>query len=110
MPKPLKTKKSKWFDKESKKQEQNEKGCKMRIDKFLNSTNVLKSRKISQDMCASGVIEVNGVVAKSSKEVKVGDKITLRFLDSSKTYQVLEIPTTKTIPKAKSSQYALLIS
>lgn len=93
-----------------KKQEQNEEGGKMRIDKFLNSTNVLKSRKISQDMCASGVIEVNGVVAKSSKEVKVGDKITLRFLDSSKTYQVLAIPTTKTIPKAKSSQYALLIS
>lgn len=82
----------------------------MRIDKFLNSTNVVKARKISQDMCESGVVEVNGVVAKSSKEVKIGDTITLKFLESTKHYEVLAIPTTKSIPKAKSSEYVRLIN
>lgn len=82
----------------------------MRIDKFLNSTNVVKTRKIAQDMCALGVVEINGIVAKGSKEVKVGDKITLRFLESTKIYEVLAIPATKSIPKAKSSEYARLIN
>ena len=71
---------------------------------------MVKTRKIAQDMCALGVVEINGVVAKGSKEVKVGDKITLKFLESTKIYEVLAIPTTKSIPKAKSSEYARLIS
>lgn len=77
----------------------------MRIDKFLNSVNITKRRAISEDMCRSGVVEINGKVAKAAKDVKVGDKITVNYLQKSVDYEVLQIPATKTIPKSKQSEY-----
>lgn len=77
----------------------------MRVDKFLSSVNILKRRSIAQDMCDNGVVSVNGIKAKSSKEIRIGDKISLRYLQYTKTYQILAIPTTKTIPKAQSKDY-----
>ncbi len=77
----------------------------MRIDKFLNSTNILKRRSIAQDMCDSGVVYINDKVVKSAKEVKVGDIIKLVYLTGSKSYEVLALPTTKTIPKSTSHLY-----
>ncbi|WP_395001694.1 RNA-binding S4 domain-containing protein [uncultured Helicobacter sp.] len=77
----------------------------MRIDKFLNTTNILKRRSIAQDMCDSGVVALNGKPTKSSKEVKKGDTITLTYLEHTKTYEVLEIPTTKSVPKSQSALY-----
>lgn len=77
----------------------------MRVDKFLNSTNVLKNRSLAQDMCDSGAIYINGNKAKSSKEVKIGDTIELNFLEYKKIYEVLNIPSTKNIPKSQKSEY-----
>lgn len=77
----------------------------MRIDKFLNSTNILKRRSVAQDMCESGVVFLNDKAVKSSKEVKVGDIIKLVYLTHTKTYQILELPSTKTIPKLSSHLY-----
>lgn len=77
----------------------------MRVDKFLNVVNITKRRSVSEDMCKSGVVSINGVVAKPSKDVKIGDKITIKFLVREVNYQVLAIPTTKSIPKSVQSEY-----
>ena len=77
----------------------------MRIDKFLNATNLVKRRAIAQDMIKSGVVYINGNIAKASKEVKVGDIITIKYLKGEKKYKILQIPTTKTIPKSKMNEY-----
>lgn len=77
----------------------------MRIDKWLSGVNVVKRRTIAQDMLNSGVVYINGVKAKPSKEVKVGDRITIEYLNGAKEFEVLAIPTTKTIPKSKKSEY-----
>ncbi|WP_456428473.1 RNA-binding S4 domain-containing protein [Nitratifractor sp.] len=77
----------------------------MRIDKWLSSVNVVKRRTIAQDMVKSGVVSINGVKAKPSKEVKVGDRITIEYLKGPREYEVLQIPTTKTIPKSKKEEY-----
>ncbi|BCX79825.1 RNA-binding S4 domain-containing protein [Campylobacter sp. 19-13652] len=77
----------------------------MRVDKYLNTVNITKRRAISEDMCKSGVVSINGVVAKASKEVKIGDKITIKFLDKDISYEVLAIPTTKSIPKQAQAEY-----
>ena len=82
----------------------------MRIDKYLSSVNNLKRRSIAQDMCENGVVSINNIIAKPSKEVRVGDKITLKYLDYSKHYEVLALPTTKTIPKSQSNLYFKEIS
>lgn len=77
----------------------------MRVDKFLNTVNITKRRVISEDMCKSGVVSINGVVAKPSKEVKIGDKITIKFIMKEISYEVLAIPVTKSIPKSEQSSY-----
>ncbi len=77
----------------------------MRIDSFLNATNLVKRRSIAQDMCASQVVEINGVPAKSGREVKVGDVITLRFLEYTKYFQILSIPSTRTTPKSQMYEF-----
>lgn len=77
----------------------------MRIDKFLNAVNVVKRRAVSEDMCKSGVVSINGVVCKPAKELKVGDIITIKFLNDEKKYEVLSFPTTKNTPKNKQNEY-----
>ena len=77
----------------------------MRIDKWLSAVNVVKRRTVATDMLKSGVVLLNGQVAKASKEVKVGDKITIRYLKGDKHYEVMAIPATKTIPKSQKELY-----
>ncbi len=79
----------------------------MRVDKFLNAVNITKRGAISEDMCRSGVVGINGVIVKASKEVKVGDIISLHFTDYTQEYKVLALPTTKNIPKNAQSEYVV---
>jgi ribosomal 50S subunit-recycling heat shock protein len=77
----------------------------MRVDKWLSSVNVVKRRTIASDMVKSGVVLVNGLKAKASKNVSIGDKITIEYLKGEKHFEVLQIPTTKTIPKSKKDEF-----
>ena len=77
----------------------------MRIDKFLNSVNITKRRSIAQDMIKNGVVEINSKVAKASKDVDVGDIITINYLNGAKKYKVLELPKTKSTPKSEQEKY-----
>jgi len=77
----------------------------MRIDKFLNSVNITKRRSVAQDMIANKVVLINDVVAKSSKAVEVGGIITINYLNESKKYEVLQIPSTKSTPKSLQHEY-----
>jgi len=77
----------------------------MRIDKFLNVVNVTKRRSVAEDMCKSGIVSINGNVVKASKEVKIGDIISLHFRTQIQQYKVLNIPTQKNIPKNTQNEY-----
>ena len=77
----------------------------MRVDKFLNSVNITKRRAVSEDMCKNGVVSINGIVVKPAKDVKVGDIITINYLEKIVKYEVLQIPTTKTISKSQQHEY-----
>jgi len=81
----------------------------MRVDKFINSVNITKRRAVAEDMCKSGVVSINGKVAKPAKDVKVGDIIEIKYFDKIEKYEVLQIPKTKTIPKSKQSEYVVLV-
>ncbi len=56
-------------------------------------------------MCKEGVVFVNGKKAKSSKDVKIGDKIEIHYLSGIKKFEVLKLPESKTIPKSKKNEY-----
>jgi len=77
----------------------------LRIDKFLNTVNIVKRRSLAEDMCKSGVVKINDRVAKPAKDVKVGDVIEIEYLEKTKKFQVLKIPTTKTLPKSAKDEY-----
>ena len=77
----------------------------MRIDKFLNCVNITKRRAISEDMCKNGVVSINGIVVKPAKDAKVGDIITISYLEKMVKYEVLQVPTTKTISKSQQHEY-----
>ena len=77
----------------------------MRIDKFLNSVNITKRRSVAQDMISNSVVLINDMVAKASKSVEVGSIITIKYLNETKKYEVIQIPTTKSTPKSLQDEY-----
>lgn len=82
----------------------------MRIDKFLNAVNLTKRRAVAQDMIDEGVVYINGKAVKASKNVAVGDIISLVYLDREKRYEVLAIPTIKSTPKSQQNLYVKELS
>ncbi|MBT2759356.1 RNA-binding S4 domain-containing protein [Mesobacillus foraminis] len=51
----------------------------MRLDKFLKVSRLIKRRTMAKEVSDQGRIAVNGVPAKASTNVKVGDELTIRF-------------------------------
>lgn len=77
----------------------------MRIDKFLNTVNITKRRAIAEDMLAQGVVLINDLPVKKSKDVRVGDMITMKYLEHDEKFLVITIPTTKSTPKSAMELY-----
>lgn len=50
---------------------------KMRLDKFLQISRLVKRRTIANTLCNRGAVSVNGNVAKAGKMLTVGDVIRL---------------------------------
>ena len=55
----------------------------MRLDKYLKVSRLIKRRTVACDACNAGRISVNGEVRKASYDVKVGDRIEIRFGEKS---------------------------
>ena len=63
----------------------------VRIDKYLWSIRVFKTRSEATDACKGGKIRVNGADIKPSKSVKEGDMIVARKGAVTYTYKVLQL-------------------
>ena len=61
----------------------------VRIDKFLWSVRIYKTRNIAAEECEKHRVLVNGVEAKPSRHVKQGDKLTVKKLPIVHTYEVI---------------------
>ena len=59
-----------------------------RIDKWLYAVRIFKTRTLAADACRKGRVLVNGLQAKSSKEIKPGDNVTVRKLPVIYNYKV----------------------
>ena len=73
----------------------------MRIDKFLKVSRVIKRRSVAQEACDGGRIEINGKPAKPSKEVKIGDVVTVAFGNRTMSFEVLSIDERQTKQSAE---------
>lgn len=73
----------------------------MRIDKFLKVSRIIKRRTVAKDVCEEERIYINGKPVKPSKEVKVGDVVTVRFGNRSLSVKVLSIESVVTKAQAE---------
>jgi len=82
----------------------------MRLDIFLKSSRLVPRRSLAQEFCDLGIVEVNGAVAKSSKEVKAGDRITINRRNRKTTVRVTSVPDKKQVSKQEAPDLFELIS
>jgi ribosome-associated heat shock protein Hsp15 len=82
----------------------------MRLDLFLKTSRLIKSRSVAQEFCDAGMVEINGAPAKSSKEVKAGDKLTIRRRNRISEYSIESIPAQKQVSKEKVPELYSIIS
>ena len=66
----------------------------MRLDKYLKVSRLIKRRTVANEACDNGLISVNGKPQRASYDVKVGDRITLKFGAREITVEVLAVQET----------------
>ncbi len=67
----------------------------MRIDKFLWSARLCKTRSLAVEECKRNHVQVNGHEAKASIEVKAGDHVSLRQAPIWRVFEVLALPSSR---------------
>lgn len=63
----------------------------MRLDKFLKVSRLIKRRTVAKELADAGRIEINGRVGKSSSNVNVGDKLTIKYGSKITKIKILNI-------------------
>ncbi|CQR23966.1 ribosome-associated heat shock protein implicated in the recycling of the 50S subunit [Streptococcus varani] len=63
----------------------------MRLDKYLKVSRIIKRRTIAKEVADKGRIKVNGILAKSSTDLKIDDQVEIRFGNKLLTIKVLEM-------------------
>ena len=71
----------------------------MRLDLFLKTSRLIVRRSLAQEFCDAGLIKVNGLKTKSSKEIKTGDEMEINRRNRLTILKVLQIPAKKQISR-----------
>ena len=61
-----------------------------RLDKWLWSARIFKTRSIAADACKNGRVSVNGVLVKPSRMVKAGDTVAVRKPPVTYSFKILQ--------------------
>ena len=63
----------------------------VRIDKFLWSVRIYKTRSIAAEECEKRRVLVNDTEVKPSRHVRVGDRLTVKKLPVVYTYEIVQL-------------------
>ena len=63
----------------------------MRLDKYLKVSRLIKRRTVANEACDNEHVSVNGRVQRASYEVKVGDRIAIRFGERTVAVEVVSV-------------------
>ena len=80
-----------------------------RLDKYLWAIRVFKTRSDAADACKSGKVKVNDMEAKSSREVKQGDTISVRKVNVIFQFRVVA-PVENRQPAKLVEEYAINVT
>ena len=76
-------------------------GERMRLDKYLKVSRLIKRRTVANEACDGGRVFINDKPAKASTNVKVGDIISIQFGNKEVKVEVLDIQDTTKKDEAK---------
>ncbi len=71
----------------------------MRLDLFLKTSRLIARRSLAQQFCDAGLIRINDLTAKSSRDVKTGDHIEIKKSNRLTKIKVLEVPAKKQVSR-----------
>lgn len=74
---------------------------KMRLDKYLKVSRLIKRRTVANEACDGGRVQINGKPAKASATVKEGDILTISFGNKEVRVEVLNVQETVKKEEAK---------
>lgn len=63
----------------------------MRLDKYLKVSRIIKRRTVANEAASSERILVNNNIAKPSKDIKIGDIITIEYFKRKLVVKVLDV-------------------
>ena len=63
----------------------------MRLDKFLKVSRLIKRRTLAKEVAEAERVLVNGFIAKPSKELKIGDIITIEFGNKTVSVKIVSL-------------------
>ena len=63
----------------------------MRLDKYLKVSRLIKRRTVANEACDNERVSVNGRVQRASYDVKIGDKISIRFGERTVAVEVVSV-------------------
>ena len=63
----------------------------MRLDKYLKVSRLIKRRTVANEACDNERVSVNGRVQRASYDVRVGDKIAIRFGERTVAVEVVSV-------------------
>lgn len=82
----------------------------MRLDLFLKNSRLIVRRSLAQQFCDAGLIKINGLTAKSSREVKAGDEIEIKKSNRLMKFKVLGVPDKKQISRTDAANLYEIVS
>jgi ribosome-associated heat shock protein Hsp15 len=71
----------------------------MRIDKYIWFVRLSKTRSQATDLVSKSKVRLNGTIVKPSREVKLGDKISINRHNATFEYKILDFPKSRLGPK-----------
>ncbi len=82
----------------------------MRLDLFLKASRLIIRRSLAQKFCDAGMVKVNDLTAKSSREVKPDDEIEIKKHNRLTKVKVLQVPDKKQISRDDAANLYQIVS
>ncbi len=64
----------------------------MRLDLYLKTSRLVKRRTVAKELCEAGRVLVNGRTGQPSRDVRIGDRVTVRYSSRTIEVEVLQTP------------------
>jgi ribosomal 50S subunit-recycling heat shock protein len=82
----------------------------MRLDHYLRASRLVLRRSVAQELCEAGAVEVNGLPARASRQVRVGDLLTVRRRGRALTVRLTALPAAKQVSRAEAPTLYEIVS